>query len=253
MKHMVVPDTQVKSGVPLDHLTWAGKYAVAKRPDVIVMIGDFADMESLSSYDKNKKSFEGRRYTKDIEAATIGMSMLLGPIKAEQRRLKEGKKKPWNPRLVLTLGNHEDRINRATNNSPELEGLISVKDLPYSDWEVIPYLQPITIDGVTYCHYFTSGVMGRPVSSARALTTKKHCSCVMGHVQRKEIDIQYSGEGRRITGIFAGAFYQHDEAYLGPQGNQHWRGIWMLHEVDKGSFDEMPVSLDYLRNRYEHS
>jgi len=250
MKHMVIPDTQVKPGVPLDHLTWAGKYAVAKKPDVIIHIGDMADMESLSSYDKGKKSFEGRRYTKDIEAATIGMSMLLGPIKAEQRRLKEGKKKPWNPRLILTLGNHENRIDRATNNSPELEGLISVQDLPYSDWEVIPYLQPITIDGVTYCHYFTSGVMGRPVSSARALTTKKHCSCVMGHVQRKEIDIQYSGEGRRITGIFAGAFYQHDEEYLGPQGNQHWRGIWMLHEVDKGSFDEMPVSLDYLRNRY---
>ena len=252
MKHMVIPDTQVKPGVPLDHLTWAGKYAVDKKPDSIVMIGDFSDMESLSSYDKGKKSFEGRRYTKDIEAATIGMSMLLGPIKAEQRRQAKNKEKVWKPRLVLTLGNHEDRINRATNNSPELEGLISVKDLPYSDWEVIPYLEPITIDGVTYCHYFTSGVLGRPVSSARALVTKKHCSCVMGHVQRKEIDIQYDGQGRRITGLFAGTFYQHTEDYLGPQGNQHWHGLWMLHEVKDGEFDEMPVSLDYLRKRYEH-
>ena len=249
-KHMVIPDTQVKDGVPLDHLTWAGKYAADKKPDTIVMIGDFSDMESLSSYDKGKKSFEGRRYTKDIEAAKVAMAMLLGPIKAEQRRLKENKKKPWNPRLVLTLGNHEDRINRATNNSPELEGLISVKDLPYNDWEVIPYLQPITIDGITYCHYFTSGVMGRPVSSARALTTKKHCSCVMGHVQRKEIDIQYSGSGRRITGLFAGAYYQHTEDYLGPQGNEHWRGLWMLHQVNEGEFDEMPVSIEYLRQKY---
>jgi hypothetical protein len=29
-----------------------------------------------------------------------------------------------------------------------------------------------------------------------------------------------------------------------------WRGIWMLHEVDDGAFDEMPVSLNYLRKRY---
>jgi hypothetical protein len=26
----------------------------------------------------------------------------------------------------------------------------------------------------------------------------------------------------------------------------------MLHEVNNGSFDEMPVSLNYLRKKYEH-
>ena len=92
--------------------------------------------------------------------------------------------------------------------------------------------------------------MGRPVTSAKALTTKKHCSCVMGHVQRKEIDIQYKADGKRITSIFAGCFYQHDEAYLGPQGNECWRGVWMLHQVNDGEFDEMPISIDYLRSKY---
>ena len=250
-KHMVLPDVQVKPGVPMEHLTWAGKYAVAKKPDVIVCIGDFADMESLSSYDKGKKSFEGRRYTKDVQAARKAMDLFLAPIATEQRRLIKAKQPLWKPRLVLTLGNHEDRITRAINDDAKLEGLIGVKDLPYEDWEVIPYLKPITIDGVTYCHYFTSGVLGRPVTSARALTSKKHCSCVMGHVQRKEIDIQYTGDGRRITGIFAGSYYQHEEEYLNPQGNaQAWHGIWMLHEINSGTFDEMPVSLTYLRKRY---
>ena len=252
MKHFILPDVQSKPNVPNNHLTWAGKYCAEKKPDVIVCIGDFADMESLSSYDKGKKSFEGRRYTNDIQAATEAMRLFLDPVISEQLRQKRNKEKQWKPRMILTLGNHEDRINRAINDDPKLEGLISVQDLPYKDWEVVPYLQPIIVNGIAYCHYFTSGVMGRPVTSARALTTKKHCSCIMGHVQRKEVDIQYTAEGRRITSIFAGAYYQHDEEYLNPQGNAAtWRGCWMLHEVNDGQFDEMPVSLDYLRNRYE--
>ena len=56
MKHMVIPDTQCKPGVPMEHLTWAGQYAVEQKPDVIIHIGDHWDMPSLSSYDKGKGS-----------------------------------------------------------------------------------------------------------------------------------------------------------------------------------------------------
>jgi hypothetical protein len=243
-RHMVIPDTQCKPGVPLEHLSWAGQYAAEKRPEVIIFIGDHADMPSLSSYDKGKKSFEGRRYKADIEAAKRGMSLFLDPITAV-----EG----YFPRLVMTLGNHENRINRAVEDEPHLDGLLSVDDLLYkeSGFEVYPYLAPVVIDGVAYCHFFTSGVMGRPVSSAKALNTKKHQSCVMGHVQRREIDYQYNATGKRITSIFCGAFYQHDEDYLTPQGNaETWRGVWVLNQVRDGEYDEMPVSLDYLKRRY---
>ena len=61
MKHMIIPDTQVKPGSSFEHLKWAGQYAVEKKPDVIVHIGDHWDMPSLSSWDVGKKSFEGRR------------------------------------------------------------------------------------------------------------------------------------------------------------------------------------------------
>ena len=75
-KHLVIGDTQVKPGISLAYLSWIGKYIVDKRPDVIVMIGDFADMPSLSSYDTGKKSFEGRTYKADIRAAIKGMDTL---------------------------------------------------------------------------------------------------------------------------------------------------------------------------------
>ena len=61
MKHMVIPDCQVTPDTPTDHLRWIGEYMVEKKPDLVVCLGDFADMESLSSYDIGKKSYEGRR------------------------------------------------------------------------------------------------------------------------------------------------------------------------------------------------
>lgn len=251
--HLVIPDTQVKPGVPMEHLSWAGRWAAEKKPDVIVHIGDHADMPSLSSYDIGKKNYEGRRYREDIDAAKLGMQLFLEPIRAEQARLRVNKQKEWNPRLVITLGNHEDRINRAINNDPKLEGLISTDDLEYAEqgWEVYPYLEPVVIDGVVYCHYFTTGSMGRPVTSARALAMKKHMSCTMGHVQQTEIDLsQRRGDGKFITGLFSGIFYQHDEDYLGPQGNNVRRQIWMKYGVVDGEYDIQQLPLEYLRRRY---
>ena len=252
MKHLVIPDCQCKDGVPLDHLEWAGRYIVDKKPDTIICIGDFADMESLSSYDVGKKSFEGRRYKVDIEVAHRAMEILLKPLNDYNTKARANKERQYHPRKVLTLGNHEDRISRVIESDSKWEGVVSLQDLLYEKygWEVIPYLEPIIIDGVAYCHFFTSGVMGRPVASAAALLSKKHQSCIMGHVQGRQIAYGTRADGRQITGLFVSGFYQHDEAYLRWQGNKHWRGIWVLHQVREGSFDEMPVSLQYLGIKY---
>ena len=155
-------------------------------------------------------------------------------------------------RKVVTLGNHEHRINTAIESDRKLEGLISTDDLFFKQWgfEVYPFLEPVNIDGVMYAHYFVSGVLGRPVSSANALLTKKHMSCVQGHQQGKQIASADRADGSRITGIIAGSFYQHEEEYLYSQGNKHWRGIICLHEVSNGQCDEMFISLDYLRKKY---
>jgi len=251
-RHMVIPDTQCKPGERVDHLNWAGQYAVRMKPDVIVHIGDHWDMPSLSSYDKGKKSFEGRRYTKDIAAGNAGMDAFMAPILEEQERLRRNKEKQWRPRLVFTLGNHEYRIERATEEDPMLDGLVSFDDfnLKQYGWEVYDFLDPVCIDGVAYCHYFTSGVMGRPVSSARLMLQKKFMSCTMGHVQDREIAYARNGMGKRMTGLFSGIFYQHDEEYLNAQTNGSWTGVWIKHEVCDGAYDEMPVSLAYLRQEF---
>ncbi len=252
-KILVLPDIQAKDGIDFSYLTKIGKYACEKKPDVIVCIGDLADMESLSSYDVGKKSFEGRRYTKDVQAAKDAQSAFWTPIAKLQDRQRRNKDKVYNPRSVMCLGNHENRINRAVNNDAKLEGLISIDDLDYEGYwgEVYPFLETVIIDGVAFAHYFVTGVAGRPSSTANAQMNKQHMSCVAGHQQGLQIATAHRADGTRLTSIIAGSCYEHDEDYLGSQGNKHWRGFLMLHEVHDGNFDLMPVSLDYINKKYD--
>jgi hypothetical protein len=251
-KHLVIPDVQLRPGDDVGFLTCIGNYIVAKKPDVVIQIGDFADMASLSSYDVGKKAFEGKRYVKDVQATHTGMEALLQPIRDFNQTAKKTKHKQYNPRLVLTCGNHENRINRAINDDAKLEGVLSIDDLKYKDfgWEVHDFLEVVVIDGVAYSHYFVTGTSGRACPSAFTQLTKKHMSCIAGHQQGLQIATGYRADGGLLTSVIAGSCYEHDEDYLGPQGNNHWRGVLMCHDVHDGQLELMPVSLKFLKERY---
>jgi hypothetical protein len=251
MKIAVIPDTQVKPGVDLTYLSKIGEYLVEKQPDVIVHLGDHWDMPSLSSYDIGKKSFEGRRYKNDIQAGNAGMDELLYPIKSYNKRAAANHKPRYRPEMHFLMGNHENRINRAVNNDAKLEGTIGVEDCYLDDWNVHDFLEVVIIGGVAFSHYFVTGIAGRPAATANAQLNKKHQSCIAGHQQGLQIATAHRADGQRLTSIIAGSCYEHDEDYLGAQGNKHWRGMLMLHEVNDGQFDLMPVSLDYINKKYE--
>lgn len=252
MKILYIPDVQVREQDDLGFLTAIGNYIVEKKPDVVIQGGDFADMPSLSSYDQGKKSFEGRRYTKDVEATHEALRALFSPVDHYRRQQMANKKKRYDPYRIITLGNHEQRIERAVEKDAKLEGLISISDLNYNHYfhEVIPFLGVRVVEGIAFSHYFTTGIMGRPASSAQAQLNKKHMSCISGHQQGLQIATGHRADGTRLTSVIAGSCYEHDEDYLGPQGNKHWRGCLMLHEVHDGQFDLMPVSLEYLNKEY---
>lgn len=252
-KHIYIPDVQAKPGIDFTYLNKIGHYLVDKKADVIICGGDFADMPSLSSYDVGKKSFEGRRYKADIQASHEAMDALLEPLWTFNQKAKANKEKLYKPRMVLTLGNHEHRINRAVNDDPKLDGVLDVVDLRYAEygWEVIPFLDVVVIDGVAYSHYFTTGLMGRPVTTAQACLTKKHMSCIQGHQQGLQIATGYKADGGLLTSVIAGSCYEHDEPYMSQQGNNHWRGFLVLHDVNDGEFDLMPVSLKYIEKKYK--
>jgi hypothetical protein len=247
--HLVIPDTQARRGVASDHLRWIGQYVVDQflgRPLTIIHLGDHWDMPSLSSYDRGKKAMEGRRYKVDIAAGNRAFEVLNTPLEAA------ADESGWTPRRVLLRGNHEDRITRAIDADAQLDGLLSLDDLASPGWEVHPFLKPVEIDGVVYAHYFYNPMTGRPYGGANIETRLKTIghSFTMGHQQGLGIGMRYVN-GQQQIGLVAGSCYQHDEDYKGWQGNAHWRGIIVCHQVHGGSYDPMFVSLDYLCRRYE--
>lgn len=238
-KHLIIPDVQAKPGNDFTFLNWIGQYIIDQKPDVIVNIGDFADMPSLSSYDVGKKSFEGRRYVNDIAAAKEAMDSLMTPLRKFNIKARKNKEKQYKPKMVLTLGNHEQRISRAIENDPKLEGLIKYEDLPYNEWEVQGFLEPVCIDGVYYSHYFPTGAMGRPCSSASAMVSKLHASCVAGHQQGKQITYGKKPDGSTITCIIAGSCLHPSHKIL--TADLRYIKLQDLKIGDKVvSFDELP-------------
>jgi hypothetical protein len=153
--------------------------------------------------------------------------------------------------MVMLLGNHENRIDRAVNNSPMLEGLISTKDLEYEkDWEVHQFLSPVFIDGVGFNHYWPVGAMGRAAATPAAIINKLHMSCIAGHQQGKQVAYGKRADGNPVISIIAGSYYLHDEAYMDKLSNRHWRGLVILNDVKDGSFDELFLSIEYLERKF---
>jgi hypothetical protein len=247
-KIAVIPDVQAMPGVPMEHLTWAGQYLCEKRPDIIVCIGDFGDFPSLSRWGQGQghASWEGRRYTNDLNAFHEAMQLFLTPIRDETAATG------WDPTKIFTLGNHEAFIDRFVEENPVLTGHMSLDDLklPEYGWQVFEFMQPVNIAGTAFCHFFPSGIMGRPITAARTLLSRLHMSAFAGHQQGRMIDFAKRADGTDMTAIISGSFYQHEYDYLSPFTNKHWRGMYMLHEVKGGSYDEMPVSIDFLRRRF---
>lgn len=253
--HLVIPDTQIKPGVPVDHLEWIGKYIVHYKPDVIVHLGDHYDLPSLSSYDFGKKAAEGRRVIADIECATDAFRLLNAPMKAYNAQKRKNKEKLYKPRKIFTEGNHENRATRASEMDAKIDGLIpDIGHIIRSfGWEFYPFLDPVEVDGISYAHYFYQPMSGRPYSGENLLLRLKNIShsFTMGHQQGKAIAQRYLSNGTTQRGLVVGSAYLHDEDYKGPQANHHWRGIIVKHEVKDGNYDLMEVSLDFLCRKYE--
>lgn len=243
--HLVIPDTQCKPGVPNDHLRWLNRYALDKysdKPLTVVHLGDHWDMPSLSTYDKGKGKMEGRRYQADIEAGNQAFEILTDGWDTQPQ---------WDKHFLF--GNHEERILRAVNDNPQLDGLLSLDScITPPDWQRHPFLEVVKLHGVNYSHYFYHPRTGRPYGGDNVELRLKTvgASFVMGHQQGLLQGMRYS-LGKQLVGLVAGSFYQHDEDYLGPQANTHWRGFVVLHNVHDGEFDTMSVPLDYLCIRYE--
>jgi hypothetical protein len=241
--HLVIGDPHCNPKASNDRFLWAGKMARDLKPTTIVCMGDFASMDSLSSYDKGKKSFEGRRYKKDIDHAHDALEKFNKGLNGRR------------PRKVMLLGNHEDRIDRIVDETPELDGTISTKDLNFKEygWEVIPYQEPIAINGVHYCHNYPTGIMGKPISGdnvARALLLKNKVSSTVGHCHLFDYSMCTIPSGRKVIGLSAGCYLNHKESYARNTQRMWWSGLIVKRNVRNGEYDIETIEYNAVRREY---
>lgn len=251
--HLVMPDAHAFKGDTFERFYMAGEFALDKRPDVIINLGDLYDMPSLCSYDKGKRGFEGRRYWQDTQAGRDALDAFWQPIRLYNERQKRNKKPQYKPRKVFLLGNHENRINRAVDDDAKLEGTIGIKDLGLRErgWEVHDFLVPVEIDGVNYNHYFVSGVMGYPiggVNPARSVIAKHMASCTAGHSHTFDFAMATGPQGNRAYGLIAGCYFDHHMDFAAATEHMWWRGLVYKTDVKNGEYDLNTYSLERLRS-----
>ena len=246
-KILYIPDTQIKHDSNTEHIRASARYAVSKKPDIIVIAGDWHDMESLSVFNSRRDN-EGLRVTDDIKAGNDALDEFISI-------LHDG---DCYPEIHITLGNHSAkvRIDRFLKDHPHMIGLI--KDTATSHFEdhgviVHDFLDILNINGIRFSHYIANphSLKGSPLGGACDTMLKNAgFSFVMGHQQGLKMAKHYLSDGTRRIGIVAGSFYPHDENYMSIQANKHWRGIIMLNEVKDGGADICEVSLNYLMKSY---
>lgn len=249
---LIIPDSHARPDQDNTRFDALGQFIVDKRPDIIVDIGDRFDMGSLCSYDKGQRIAEGRRYAADIEAGNDSLRRTMEPVR--RAISKAGKRGKWHPEFHVTLGNHEHRIDRATQYSPELHGKLSTNDFDFKKWgfTVHPFLKPLKKQGILFQHYFTSGVMGKPiggVNHARTLVLKNYQSSVCGHSHARDYYEDVRGDGQRVFGLVVGCFDEGDHHYTTEQ-RRWWSGLVVLNEAWDGSAEPAFWSMDYLKRKY---
>ena len=259
-RHIVIPDTQVKPGVPTDHIEAAGNFALEwaiKTQEQghqchIIHLGDHWDMPSVSSYNKAKEQ-EGLRIQDDLDAGHEAMLRFMLPFKKYNKKRRKFKERQVKPQFHFCGGNHEQRLLRYVADNPKLDrsfGWHSFR-LEEHGWNFYPYQQIVKLGGVSYAHNFYNLKTGRNYSGMMETRLKNvGFSFTQGHEQGFKYGRRVLNDGTVHIGIVAGSFYQHKEDYLGPQGSEDWHGVLVKHRVRDGQYSLMEVTMDYLREQY---
>ncbi len=248
--HLVIPDPHAHFQHDNSRADLLAKLIMDLRPDVVINLGDQFDMPSLASYDKGKKSFHGRSYSADINSGLDFSDRLWAPVRRTKKRL---------PYAVFLIGNHEERIRRAIEMTPELDGTIGYHNLELDRYydDVVDYDGGtpgiIDVDGILYSHYLVSGTAGRPLTGENpgsALLAKKYRSVTVGHSHQFDHATRNVAGRGWINGLHAGCFVDYRSDWAGSSQDSWRSGVVIKRNVYDGDYDLEFVSIDRLRKEY---
>lgn len=242
-----------KPGVSNERADWLGKLIYDVRPDYVVDLGDASDMYSLNSYDtRYPQAICSKSYEKDISTHLNFQERIRFPFRRAKKKM---------PDFFGIMGNHEERIVRAINLQPQLEGTrygISFNHLETKHFynEYVPYENGgpgiFERDGIQYSHFISSGNFGRAMSGehhAYNLIRKRLQSVTVGHSHKRNICFR---DDANAIGLVAGCFKGADEAWAGQANGDWWSGVVIKRQIENGMYEPEFVSLKTLEKVYGH-
>ena len=241
--HLVIGDPHCTPRTSNERFLWAGRLAADFKVTHVICMGDFCSMDSLSTYDRGKKSFEGRRYRKDMDHSHEALSLFNQGLGSHR------------PKKIMIHGNHEDRIDRFVEENPELEGSISIDDLKFKKygWKEVKYKDIKVIDGVHYSHHLPSGIMGSAISGeniARSILTKHKVSATVGHSHLLDYAISTLPNGRKLHAMSAGCYLSYKEFFARDTQHMWWSGLIVKREVKNGDYNLETIDIKTVRREY---
>ena len=256
-KILCVPDCHVEPDTNLNRFHLVGDYIVKEKPTHIILMGDFVSLSSLSHWDNDKKlTMEGRRYTKDIQAANVALDNIMAPYQSYVDKCntywKIGRDKVYRPTWIYLMGNHEQWFLRYVEQNPQMQGHVDIiNDLALlrRGFQIVPYKRYIDVDDILFTHAPINAA-GQPVGGKYALhraleLTAK--SIVFAHTHRwEQAAIHRHAGGNLIQALTCGCFFDATPSYAEGSLHSYWKGLAVLRTYGKGNFDAEQISMSRL-------
>ena len=185
-KVLFIPDTHIPYN---DRRAWKVLIKSIKQfqPEILVILGDFADCFSVSKHDKSP--IRKTLLHKEVDAVRDHLEQLEGlEIK----------------RKIYVAGNHEYRLERyITQKAPELFGLVDIPTLlklPQNNWEYVEYKRHICIGDLAVSHDYGSAGQTAHRTAAQRLGVP----VVIGHTHRAASITRRSFHGKHTQSAMFG-------------------------------------------------
>lgn len=179
-KVLVIADTHL-SPFHQDLDTWRmlAKYAIKTKPDIIVHLGDVADMDSLC-WLKNQRG----PYTTDEELDCVArhLDAFEDILQQDRNRCRRQHITMYRPTKILCLGNHDVR-----------NGFTGIDDI-FTDrnWDVFDYGVAVNIDNVYFSHCMAKGLTSNACGTSDEILENWHGNIVCGHGHKCDYAETYS-------------------------------------------------------------
>lgn len=247
---LIVPDLHQDPRHPhrLDVLRWIARFGAERKVPRVVQLGDWSTWDSVSAHDKNDTL--KARLKPSIATDMDNLQEGLAAFQAEQG--------DWRPKKLVTLGNHEHRLERFENANPETHQTFTLRrDELFASfgWRTSPFGELRYIEGVAFTHHPTNGA-GRAFGGKLGATRSANettCSIVHGHTHSwKFWPAAKIGPANGIDILEAGCAldWGEIESYALHSQNDWWWGVTVARLISGRIIDVERVSMVTLRRRY---